>query len=909
MNINLCELLSCSKIALLMLTSILSINMLACDDDALSARQSAILSTEQNQYSFPPPNYESQSAELSVTLNNVGGGELLIVKVTIEEQDEVKEISLLDQGDWDTGLTVIEGQGSKVMRFSWSVIDAISDEALVTIESNVGIYQFTLNTPDIDPEISVSTSPSFIGDARGGRVSLDNVPAGGLGSISLRLQSVGAINLNLSELCLLGDDNQCLTTNKSGSFWLCSGQATELENCDDNLDISLILPGASKTLTLFYAPPETAIDTEVTRLSIKSNAGSVPSFLLSIQGGPCTRNEEQMECGGCGDGVTNGLEECDDGNLDDNDSCLNNCTLAVCGDAIVHFGAEACDDGNQDNTDQCTNLCQRPMCGDGYLQADEECDDAEETANCDNDCTFANCGDGILNETAGEACDDQGDSINCDFDCTLAECGDEYININAGEACDDGNGVAGDGCSADCQVEEGFSCTAAPSSCNTECGDNITAGLEACDDGNTETETCAYGQASCTVCNALCQEEAGSIRVCGDGVIDSTDGEACDDGNSIAGDGCSADCQVEEGFSCTDGQCNSICGDRLIRGSETCDDGNTETETCAYGEPSCEVCGESCQLTEGISTYCGDEALNGPEECDLGPDNGQGTCEYGVQPCQTCSNNCELESGTAIYCGDGIVQAEFEDCDGTFGCNSNCQLPCSPNCPLIEMVDLDPGVFTMGYRFGTTDVKPEVQVSINYPLQISKYEITVEQYTLCVESGFCTVSGSDTGCNGPDLPTHPQNCITRSQTQRFAEWVGADLPSEAEWEYAAKGTESRIFPWGNAQNTLCSLERANYADCNLAGTQAYDLFSSPTPNGIYSLAGNVAEWTLDIYQNSHNDALSDGRPYCAGTNCDAGNSWVTKGGSYQSTIFKITTYSRDSASTASPNIGARIVRR
>ena len=176
-------------------------------------------------------------------------------------------------------------------------------------------------------------------------------------------------------------------------------------------------------------------------------------------------------------------------------------------------------------------------------------------------------------------------------------------------------------------------------------------------------------------------------------------------------------CEAEAGFDCASGQCEPICGDNLVIGSEACDDGNTEIETCPYGDPTCQVCGNDCQWVEGVATFCGDDVLNGNEECDLGEDNGQGSCEYGVQPCQSCSDNCVLEPGTAIYCGDGIVQEEFEDCDGTFGCNSTCQLPCSPNCPIIDMVDMSPNTFNMGYRFGTADVKPQVQVTIAYPFQ------------------------------------------------------------------------------------------------------------------------------------------------------------------------------------------------
>lgn len=107
----------------------------------------------------------------------------------------------------------------------------------------------------------------------------------------------------------------------------------------------------------------------------------------------------------CGNSVAEGAEECDDGNADNTDACLDTCENAGCGDGYVYDGVEDCDDGNADNTDACLNTCAVASCGDGYIRS-------------------------------------------------------------GSESCDDGNGSAFDGCSASCSVENGFSCTGTPSSCS-----------------------------------------------------------------------------------------------------------------------------------------------------------------------------------------------------------------------------------------------------------------------------------------------------------------------------------------------------------------------------------------------------------------------------------------------------------
>jgi len=159
----------------------------------------------------------------------------------------------------------------------------------------------------------------------------------------------------------------------------------------------------------------------------------------------------------CGDAIPDPDlgEECDDGNLEDNDDCRNDCTKARCGDGVVHAGYEDCDDQNIDDDDDCLSTCVFASCGDGFVQAGvEECDDGNEEDGdaCSSDCKAgAGCGNGTID--AGEDCDDgnKSNSDACTNDCRDATCGDGYAEIGF-EECDDGNDVDDDSCSNTCTV-------------------------------------------------------------------------------------------------------------------------------------------------------------------------------------------------------------------------------------------------------------------------------------------------------------------------------------------------------------------------------------------------------------------------------------------------------------------------
>lgn len=172
-----------------------------------------------------------------------------------------------------------------------------------------------------------------------------------------------------------------------------------------------------------------------------------------------------------------------------------------------------------------------PGCGNGALTSDEACDDGNRESG---DGCAANC----LTVERGYSCNPPGAACR-----QIARCGDGLVADS--EPCDDGNGLSGDGCSARCRVEIGFKCDGNPSACTaTTCGDGKKEGAESCDDGNA---------APFDGCSATCQTEPdcsnGACQsACGDGLVIN---EECDDGNSKDGDGCSSACKKESGFTCS----------------------------------------------------------------------------------------------------------------------------------------------------------------------------------------------------------------------------------------------------------------------------------------------------------------------------------------------------------------------
>ena len=219
--------------------------------------------------------------------------------------------------------------------------------------------------------------------------------------------------------------------------------------------------------------------------------------------------------------------------------------------------------------------------------------------------------------------------------------------------------------------------------------------------GGSPSATCSGTQ------NSGCKAQA--AEGCGDGINNQNGIEACDDGNTLPGDGCNGACHVEKNWTCpkdaTQGKCTKdvICGDGTVGAGEVCDDKNTIdndgcNSTCTVQDPAftC-VAGEACVRV----SQCGNKRIEAGENCD----DGQATPTSG----DGCSASCQLEAGwvcpkpgqpckVAPSCGDGIVSAALgEVCDDGNtkdgdGCSGNCKVKgagcvCSPgkicSCPTI----------------------------------------------------------------------------------------------------------------------------------------------------------------------------------------------------------------------------------
>lgn len=169
-------------------------------------------------------------------------------------------------------------------------------------------------------------------------------------------------------------------------------------------------------------------------------------------------------------------------------------------------------------------------------------------------------------------------------------------------------------------------------------------------------------------------------------------------------------------------------------------------------------------------------------------------------------------------------------------------------------VRLEGGVFEMGSDDGEKGERPVHTVRLS-PFLISRYPVTNAQYSAFVE---------DTGrqpprhWDGRKIPEgkaeHPVVWVSLSEADAFCDWLTkqigersekAHLPTEAQWEFAARGTEGRLYPWGSHQPTP---EHANYKETGIDDTSPVGSYpKGVTPDGVHDLAGNVYEWCRDWY--------------------------------------------------------------
>lgn len=349
-----------------------------------------------------------------------------------------------------------------------------------------------------------------------------------------------------------------------------------------------------------------------------------------------------------------------------------------------------------------------------------------------------------------------------------------------------------------------------------------------------------------------------------------TSNDACGTG----GEEC-ADCAVLTG-TCVEGRCEgtAACGTDNCPGC--CDSGGqclsgTTEDACGTGGSACSVCDGDC--SEG--QCCLDQDGDGfGEGCSLGPD-----CDDSapgiIDDCD--QNGCP--QGWAFVPAGGFIA----------GCLDDYDYPCG------------------AHAFDEANMQLEA-------FCIESTETDVEMYRSCQAAGVCSDPAANYplggGCNWSedglsDRLDHPINCVEWPRAQDFCQrWFGGDLPTEWQWEKAARGTDGRYFPWGNSPlPNDCSLCNYYHQDC-LADE---DLFTWPagylssgagdSPYGVKDMCGNLLEFTRSCL-------------FDTGEVCDLGTegeSIVTRGGESgfpwsdlnEFSATKLTTYFRGAATPSS----------
>jgi len=205
--------------------------------------------------------------------------------------------------------------------------------------------------------------------------------------------------------------------------------------------------------------------------------------------------------------------------------------------------------------------------------------------------------------------------------------------------------------------------------------------------------------------------------------------------------------------------------------------------------------------------------------------------------------------------------------------------------PKDEMVLLyvPPGEFRMGFQGGSNelDEKPVHTVNLD-AFWIDQTEVTNGMYAKCVDVGKCDLPGSlglDYYLN-PEYENYPVTSVLWDKAKSYCTWAGRRLPTEAEWEKAARGLDQRIYPWkGNKID--CSF--ANYYDRNKycfnphgGPSPVKNYESGKSPYGAYEMAGNVWEWVEDFYLGTYYSISPTLNP----TGPETGTLHVARGGAW-----------------------------
>ena len=235
------------------------------------------------------------------------------------------------------------------------------------------------------------------------------------------------------------------------------------------------------------------------------------------------------------------------------------------------------------------------------------------------------------------------------------------------------------------------------------------------------------------------------------------------------------------------------------------------------------------------------------------------------------------------------------------------------------LVEVPAGSFSMGSNDGENNEKPVHTVYLD-KYYIGKYEVTVGQFREFVNAkGYKTdaeKSGGAYVCTGgswqpkadaswknpyfTQSDKSPVVCVSWNDAKAYCDWAGLRLPTEAEWEKAARGPstgsgDGRKYPWGNEWNSAKCNSGENYENTSPVGSFS----SGVSPYGVYDMAGNVWEWCNDWYDGSYYGSSPSSNP----TGPSSGAYRVRRGGSWNNNDYSCRAATRNYVNPVNRNYG------
>ena len=215
----------------------------------------------------------------------------------------------------------------------------------------------------------------------------------------------------------------------------------------------------------------------------------------------------------------------------------------------------------------------------------------------------------------------------------------------------------------------------------------------------------------------------------------------------------------------------------------------------------------------------------------------------------------------------------------------------------VPMALIPAGEFIMGSVDGEDDAISVHTVLLD-TFYMDKYEVTNAFYKDCLNAGACSEPRYWVHYVEKFYTDHPVVYVKWTQADEYCKWRGGSLPTEAQWERAARGVDGRTYPWG--EGIAC--DKASYRSCNKSDTEEVGRYESgKSPYGIYDMAGSVWEWVADWYD----DKYYQYSPLANPLGPLSGTSHVLRGGAWSYRVDDLKAYNRRSGTVDSDVIGFR----